>query len=40
MARDVLFLGSGGSVSTKVPFKASLAGEVNHYAIGIQQPES
>ena len=23
----------------KVPFKASLVGEFNHYAIGIQQPE-
>ena len=40
MARDVLFLGSGGSVPQKVPFKASLVGEFNHYAIGIQQSES
>ena len=40
MARDVLFLGSGGSVPQRFLFKASLAGEFNHYAIGIQQPES
>ena len=40
VARDVLFLGSGGSVPQKVPFKASLVGEFNHYAFGIQQPES
>ena len=40
VARDVLFLGSGGSVPQKVPFKASLVGEFNHYVIGIQQPES
>ena len=36
MARDVLFLGSGGSVPQRFLFKASLAGEFNHYAIGIQ----
>ena len=40
VARDVLLLGSGGSVSQKVPFKASLVGEFNHCAFGIQQSES
>ena len=31
-------MGSGGSVSTKIPFKASLVGVFNQSAIGIQQP--
>ena len=40
MARDILFLGSGGSVPQRFLFMASLVGEFNHSAIGIQQPES